>query len=154
MKLPYAIAIAGLACALFAMSIPHLSALRIWLAFSTFFSLVYIIIGFALALKDGILSSFSCLHFVTQYVPKPVPGAEYILILWWGNHSFAIGTEAPPRDYEIPGSVTDKIFTTIGASANLVFAFNTGMLPEIQVRLKINEELSIWIARVMNSRAF
>lgn len=98
MKLPYAIAIAGLACALFAMAIPHLSALRIWLAFSTFFSLVYIIIGFALALKDG--------------------------------------TEAPPRDYEIPGSVTDKIFTTIGASANLVFAFNTGMLPEIQATVR------------------
>ncbi|XP_075496725.1 proline transporter 1-like [Primulina tabacum] len=98
MKLPYAITIAGLACALFAMAIPHLSALRVWLAFSTFFSLVYIIIGFALALKDG--------------------------------------TEAPPRDYKIPGSVADKIFTTIGASANLVFAFNTGMLPEIQATVR------------------
>ncbi|KAH6787259.1 proline transporter 1 [Perilla frutescens var. hirtella] len=98
MKLPYFIALAGLACALFAIGIPHLSALRIWLAFSTFFSLVYIVIGFALALKDGI--------------------------------------EAPPRDYNIPGTKVGKIFTTIGAAANLVFAFNTGMLPEIQATVR------------------
>ncbi|KAK4776806.1 hypothetical protein SAY86_005494 [Trapa natans] len=95
MKLPYFIAIAGFVCAMFAIGIPHLSALRIWLGFSTFFSLVYIIIAFALALKDGINSS--------------------------------------PRDYTIPGTGTSKIFTTIGAAANLVFAYNTGMLPEIQV---------------------
>lgn len=56
MKLPYFIAIAGLVCAVFAICIPHLSALRIWLAFSTFFSLVYIVVGFALALKDGMLT--------------------------------------------------------------------------------------------------
>ena len=43
------------------------------------------------------------------------------------------GTEAPERDYSIPGTKLSKIFTTIGAAANLVFAFNTGMLPEIQV---------------------
>lgn len=53
MKLPYFIAIAGFVCALFAIGIPHLSALRIWLGFSTFFSLVYIVIAFALSLKDG-----------------------------------------------------------------------------------------------------
>ncbi|KAL8462946.1 hypothetical protein ACS0TY_033815 [Phlomoides rotata] len=98
MKLPYFIALAGVACALFAIGIPHLSALRIWLAVSTFFSLIYIIIGFTLALKDGI--------------------------------------EAPPRDYSIPGTKVSKIFTTIGASANLVFAYNTGMLPEIQATVR------------------
>ncbi|KAL3838485.1 hypothetical protein ACJIZ3_023076 [Penstemon smallii] len=98
MKLPYFIVIAGFACALFALAVPHLSALRIWLAFSTFFSLVYIIVGFALSFKDGI--------------------------------------EAPPRDYNIPGSKSAKIFTTIGAAANLVFAFNTGMLPEIQATVR------------------
>lgn len=43
------------------------------------------------------------------------------------------GVEASARDYSIPGTNTSKIFTTIGAAANLVFAFNTGMLPEIQV---------------------
>lgn len=61
MKLPYFIAISGLVCAIFAICIPHLSALRIWLAFSTFFSLVYIVVGFALALKDGMLSPLSFL---------------------------------------------------------------------------------------------
>ncbi|TYK24127.1 proline transporter 1-like [Cucumis melo var. makuwa] len=97
MKLPYFIAIAGVVCALFAISIPHLSALRIWLGFSTVFSLVYIIVAFILSLRDGVKK---------------------------------------PADYSIPGSSTSKIFTTIGASANLVFAFNTGMLPEIQATVR------------------
>ncbi|XP_076919414.1 proline transporter 1-like [Bidens hawaiensis] len=56
MKLPYFIAMAGFACGLFAICIPHLSALRIWLGFSTFFSLVYIAIAVALSLRDGIFS--------------------------------------------------------------------------------------------------
>ncbi|KAK4487873.1 hypothetical protein RD792_003611, partial [Penstemon davidsonii] len=98
MKLPYFIVISGVACVLFAIAVPHLSALRIWLAFSTFFTLVYIVVGFALSLKDGI--------------------------------------EAPPRDYNIPESNVGSVFTTIGAAANLVFAFNTGMLPEIQATVK------------------
>ncbi|KAJ6432567.1 hypothetical protein OIU84_019744 [Salix udensis] len=98
MKLPYFIALSGFVCALFAMSIPHLSALRLWLGVSTVFSLMYIVVAFVLAVKDGI--------------------------------------EAPARDYSIPGTTQSKIFTTIGASANLVFAFNTGMLPEIQATIK------------------
>lgn len=55
-----------------------------------------------------------------------------------GNHFVVLGIKAPSRDYDIPGSKTSKIFTTIGAAANLVFAFNTGMLPEIQVGLQLN----------------
>ncbi|PON87578.1 Amino acid transporter, transmembrane domain containing protein [Trema orientale] len=98
LKLPYCIAIAGFVCALFAIGIPHLSALRIWLGFSTFFSLVYIVAAFVLSLQDGI--------------------------------------KEPKRDYSIPGTTTSKIFTTIGAAANLVFAFNTGMLPEIQATVR------------------
>ncbi|XP_020273599.1 probable proline transporter 2 isoform X2 [Asparagus officinalis] len=98
LKLPYCIAIAGLVCALFAFGIPHLSALRLWLGFSTFFSLVYIIIAFVLSLKDGV--------------------------------------NQPPRGYNIPGPHTSKIFSTIGAVASLVFAYNTGMLPEIQATVK------------------
>ncbi|KAL0382082.1 UNVERIFIED_CONTAM: Proline transporter 1 [Sesamum calycinum] len=98
MKLPYFIILAGISCGLFAIAIPHLSALRIWLAFSTIFSLVYIVVGFALALKDGM--------------------------------------NAPPRDYSIPGTKVSRIFTTIGAAANLVFSFNTGMLPEIQATVR------------------
>ncbi|XP_057484669.1 proline transporter 2-like isoform X2 [Actinidia eriantha] len=98
MKLPYCITISGIICAMFAIGIPHLSALRIWLGFSTFFSLVYIVVAIVLAARDG--------------------------------------TEVPARDYSIPGTKLSKIFTTIGATANLVFAFNTGMLPEIQATVK------------------
>ncbi|XP_076933679.1 proline transporter 2-like [Bidens hawaiensis] len=98
MKLPYFIVIAGFTCGLFAICIPHLSALRIWLGFSTFLSLVYIVTAVSLSLRDGI--------------------------------------SVPPRDYSISGTHTSKIFTTIGASASLVFAFNTGMLPEIQATVR------------------
>ncbi|XP_071734479.1 proline transporter 1-like [Rutidosis leptorrhynchoides] len=98
MKLPYFIAIAGLTCGLFAICIPHLSALKIWLGLSTFFSLVYIVTAIVLSLRDGI--------------------------------------KAAPRDYSLPGTPTSKIFTIIGASASLVFAFNTGMLPEIQATVR------------------
>ncbi|WVZ07001.1 hypothetical protein V8G54_020347 [Vigna mungo] len=98
LKLPYCIAIAGLVCAMFAICIPHLSALGIWLGFSTIFSLIYIIISFLLSLKDGL--------------------------------------QSPPRDYNLLGDGFSKVFTIIGASANLVFAFNTGMLPEIQATIR------------------
>ncbi|EYU19969.1 hypothetical protein ABFS82_06G070900 [Erythranthe guttata] len=98
LKLPHFIAFAGLANIVFAICVPHLSALRVWLIVSTVISLVYIAIAFALSLKDGI--------------------------------------EAPPRDYDIPGTTISRVFTTIGASANLFFAFNTGMLPEIQATVK------------------
>lgn len=98
LKLPYCIAIAGVVCCMFAIGIPHLSALRLWLAVSTFFSLVYIVIAIALSVRDGVRS--------------------------------------PPRDYNVPGDGASKVFTTIGAAANLVFAFNTGMLPEIQATIR------------------
>ncbi|XP_028779743.1 proline transporter 3-like [Neltuma alba] len=98
MKLPYFIAIAGFMCAVFAVCIPHLSAMRIWLGFSTVFNLIFVVTAFALSLKDGLKS--------------------------------------PARDYSIPGSTTSKIFTTIGASATIVFTYNTGMLPEIQATIR------------------
>ncbi|KAF6160983.1 hypothetical protein GIB67_007624 [Kingdonia uniflora] len=98
MKLPYFIAIAGFICALFAFAIPHLSALRVWLGFSTVFSLIFMITACVLSLRDGINS--------------------------------------PARDYSIPGTKISRVFTTIGASANLVFAYNTGMLPEIQATVR------------------
>ncbi|CAA6655083.1 unnamed protein product [Spirodela intermedia] len=110
LKLPYCIAIAGVVCALFAFGVPHLSALGIWLGFSTFFSLIYIITAFVLSIKDG--------------------------------------TNAPDRDYSIPGTKTNKIFGTIGSIATLVFAYNTGMLPEIQATLRPpvirNMEKALW----------
>ncbi|KAK7381327.1 hypothetical protein VNO78_33942 [Psophocarpus tetragonolobus] len=98
LKLPYCIVMAGFVCAIFAICIPHLSALGIWLGFSTVFSLIYIVIAFVLSLKDGL--------------------------------------QSPPRDYNLPEDGVSKIFTIIGASANLVFAFNTGMLPEIQATIR------------------
>lgn len=54
LKLPHCIIVAGVVCAIFAFSTPHLSALRIWLGFSTFFSLIYIFVAFGLALRDGL----------------------------------------------------------------------------------------------------
>ncbi|XP_077222942.1 putative proline transporter 2 isoform X5 [Tasmannia lanceolata] len=98
LQLPYCIVIAGAVCAMFAFGIPHLSALRLWLGFSTLFSLIYIIAAFVLSLRDGM--------------------------------------NTPGRDYNIPGSKVSKVFTSIGAAANLVFAYNTGMLPEIQATVK------------------
>lgn len=46
------------------------------------------------------------------------------------------GHNSPARDYGISGSRTHKIFNSIAAAANLVFVYNTGMLPEIQATLK------------------
>ncbi|KAE9594347.1 hypothetical protein Lal_00001412 [Lupinus albus] len=99
MKLPHFIAIAGVACGMFAICIPHLSALGIWLGVSTVFSTTYSVIAIVLSIKDGIRS--------------------------------------PSRDYSMPGDDdTSKIFSTIGSAASLVFAFNTGMVPEIQATIR------------------
>ncbi|KAL5973529.1 amino acid transport [Asimina triloba] len=46
------------------------------------------------------------------------------------------GINAPSRDYSIPGSKATKIFSFIGSAASLVFAYNTGMLPEIQATVR------------------
>ncbi|KAL5210957.1 hypothetical protein ABZP36_006580 [Zizania latifolia] len=109
--------LSGFVCALFAFGIPYLSALRIWLGFSTVFTLIYIVIAFVLSLRDGIT--------------------------------------APAKDYTIPGSHSDKIFTTIGAVANLVFAYNTGMLPEIQATIRPpvvkNMEKALWFQFTIGS---
>ncbi|KAG9453260.1 hypothetical protein H6P81_006164 [Aristolochia fimbriata] len=98
LKLPYCIAVAGLVCAIFAFSIPHLSALRVWLGVSTFLSLIYIVTALVLSIRDGINS--------------------------------------PPRDYGIHGTKATKIFSSIGSAASLVFAYNTGMIPEIQATVR------------------
>lgn len=38
-----------------------------------------------------------------------------------------------PRDYSLKGTEADKTFNAIGALATIGFAFNTGILPEMQV---------------------
>jgi hypothetical protein len=47
------------------------------------------------------------------------------------------GLQAAPRDYSLPGTTTgtttDQAFNAIGALATIAFAFNTGILPEMQV---------------------
>lgn len=46
------------------------------------------------------------------------------------------GVNSPPKDYRMSGSKTSKIFNSIGAVANLVAAYNSGMLPEVQATVK------------------
>ena len=117
MKLPYCIAVSGFVCALFAFGIPYLSALRVWLGFSTLFSLVYIVAACVLSLRDGV--------------------------------------RAPPRDYSIRGDASSRAFSTIGAAASLVFAYNTGMLPEIQATIRPpvvkNMEKALWFQFTIGS---
>ncbi|CAN8279498.1 unnamed protein product [Cochlearia groenlandica] len=98
MKLPHCIAIAGVACAIFAISTPQLSALKIWLGVSTILSLIYIVVAIVLSVKDGV--------------------------------------NKPERDYTVHGSSINKLFTITGATSSLFYAFNTGMLPEIQATVK------------------
>ena len=38
-----------------------------------------------------------------------------------------------PRDYSLVGTKTQRAFNAIGALATIAFAFNTGILPEVQV---------------------
>ncbi|CAN8317397.1 unnamed protein product [Cochlearia groenlandica] len=93
-KLPHCIAIVGLTCVVFAIGIPHLSALGV----STIFSLIYIVVAIVLSLRDGV--------------------------------------KTPSRDYKVKGSSLSKLFTITGATANLFFIFNPGMLPEIQATVR------------------
>ncbi|XP_054788780.1 proline transporter 1-like isoform X2 [Prosopis cineraria] len=75
MKLPYFIAIAGFVCAMFAVCIPHLSALGIWLGFSMVFSLIYIAIATWLSLRDGMLPEIQAT--IRQPVVKNMMWALY-----------------------------------------------------------------------------
>lgn len=38
-----------------------------------------------------------------------------------------------PRDYSVVGTKTERAFNAMGALATIAFAFNTGILPEVQV---------------------
>ncbi|CAA6655082.1 unnamed protein product [Spirodela intermedia] len=125
LKLPYCIVIAGVVCALFAFGIPYLSALGIWLGFSTFFTLIYIIAALVLSIKD--VPWYSSSHSI----------------------SFCCRNQRARPGLRHPGSKTNKIFGTIGSIATLVFAYNTGMLPEIQATLRPpvirNMEKALWL---------
>ncbi|XWS74867.1 hypothetical protein CRYUN_Cryun01aG0035000 [Craigia yunnanensis] len=119
MKLPYFIAVAGFVCTLFAIATPHLSSLRVRV---TLLGTTMLNVPLAGSGNIGLVEEL---------------GIQFLLHLYGNNDSHVvIGINAPSRDYSIPGTSTSKIFTTIGASANLVFAFNTGMLPEIQATVR------------------
>ena len=71
MKLPHFIAIAGVVCAIFAVGIPYLSALGIWLGVSTILSMIYIVVAIVLSFKDGnVLDSTYKPHNDSIYTTK------------------------------------------------------------------------------------
>jgi hypothetical protein len=43
------------------------------------------------------------------------------------------GLRSAPRDYSLKGTKADRTFNAIGALATIAFAYNTGILPEMQV---------------------
>lgn len=51
---------------------------------------------------------------------------------------FIKGITMPARDYSIPGFDSARFFSTISAVASLLFIYNTGMLPELQVSTNIH----------------
>ncbi|KAJ8760228.1 hypothetical protein K2173_011098 [Erythroxylum novogranatense] len=55
-KLSYCNLIAGLVCFLFAIMVPHLSALGAWLGLSGVLSSIYIIVAIAISIKDDLLT--------------------------------------------------------------------------------------------------
>jgi len=69
---------------MFAIGIPHLSALRLWLAVSTFFSLVYIVIAIALSVRDGM--SVFYLHYRPSFSLSC-----WLIIYYTGTRIYVIG---------------------------------------------------------------
>lgn len=53
LKLPYCLAITGFIFSIFALGVPHLSALRLWLGVSAFLILIYILTSIGLCIKNG-----------------------------------------------------------------------------------------------------
>jgi hypothetical protein len=47
--------------------------------------------------------------------------------------AFSDGLRSAPRDYSLKGTKADRTFNAIGALATIAFAYNTGILPEMQV---------------------
>jgi hypothetical protein len=51
--------------------------------------------------------------------------------------SCTTGLKNPPRDYSLKGTKADRTFHAIGALATIAFAYNTGILPEMQVGARL-----------------
>ncbi|KAG0606815.1 hypothetical protein M758_9G170100 [Ceratodon purpureus] len=68
------------------------------------------------------------------------------------------GLQAAPRNYSLPGTTTNQAFNAIGALATIAFAFNTGMLPEMQATIKSptskNINKALWLQFTVGSVPF
>ncbi|EOA28601.1 hypothetical protein CARUB_v10024821mg [Capsella rubella] len=119
MKLPHFIAIAGLICAVFAISIPHLSALGIWLAVSTILSIIYIVIAIVLSVKDGVKAPSRDYEIQGSPLNKvfTITGAAATLV-------FVFNTGMLP---EIQATVRQPVVKNMMKA--LYFQFTVGVLP-------------------------
>ncbi|XP_010516882.1 PREDICTED: proline transporter 3-like [Camelina sativa] len=121
MKLPHFIAIAGLICAVFAIGIPHLSALGIWLAVSTFLSLIYIVVAIVLSVKDGVKAPSR--DYEIQGSLFTITGAAAALV-------FVFNTGLLPEN---SGEATVKQPVVKNMMKALYFQFTVGRLPIFMV---------------------
>ncbi|KAG7569395.1 Amino acid transporter transmembrane domain [Arabidopsis thaliana x Arabidopsis arenosa] len=119
MKLPHFIAIAGLICAVFAIGIPHLSALGIWLAVSTILSLIYIVVAIVLSVKDGVKAPSRDYEIQGSSLSKlfTITGAAATLV-------FVFNTGMLP---EIQATVRQPVVKNMMKA--LYFQFTVGVLP-------------------------
>jgi hypothetical protein len=123
MKLPHFIAIAGLICAVFAIGIPHLSALGIWLAVSTILSLIYIVVAIVLSVKDGVKAPSRDYEIQGSPLSKlfTITGAAATLV-------FVFNTGMLP---EIQATVKQPVVKNMMKA--LYFQFTVGVLPMFAV---------------------
>ncbi|KAI3988794.1 hypothetical protein MKX01_016365 [Papaver californicum] len=158
MKLPYFIVIAGFVCALFAFGVPHLSALKIWLGFSNFFSIIYIVIAFILALNDGKRASPRDYN-----IPGTTATKIFSCIGGFANLFFSFNTGMLP---EIQATVKQPVVSNMVKA--LVFQFTIGLVPmyaitlmgywaygnETSAYLLNNVSGPVWVKAVANISAF
>lgn len=149
-KLPGWIAVTGAVVCIFALMVPTLHALRFFSTCSLLLSSIYTFIAIVVAFKDGTQFYTPLPTHPFQPISVDSPLARPVLMLslrpLLPMHapqtidrillcvSVVTGLKAEgPRDYSLRGNVTDRTFNAIGALATIAFAFNTGILPEMQV---------------------
>ncbi|KAL9843218.1 putative amino acid transporter, transmembrane domain-containing protein [Arabidopsis thaliana] len=115
--------IAGLICAVFAIGIPHLSALGIWLAVSTILSLIYIVVAIVLSVKDGVKAPSRDYEIQGSPLSKlfTITGAAATLV-------FVFNTGMLP---EIQATVKQPVVKNMMKA--LYFQFTVGVLPMFAV---------------------
>ncbi|CAG7874128.1 unnamed protein product [Brassica rapa] len=123
MKLPHFIAIAGLFCAVFAIGVPHLSALGIWLVVSTIFSLIFIVVAIVLAAKDGVKT-----HSRDYEIQGTPLSKLFTITAAAANLTFVFNTGMLP---EIQATVRQPVVKNMMKA--LYFQFTVGVLPMLAV---------------------